>query len=172
MLRRVLTHILRNPVVTLLTILGTPIILLLLMYNLFGGAVESGGTSNLSTSYIDYIAPGIILITAIYGAGTAALRVNSDMTQGIIARFRSMCISRDSVLYGHVFGSVIATLISISVIIGLAFLMGFHPTANVLEWIAALALIFLYVMAIMWLAVGVGVASKSPEAANSVLYLL
>jgi ABC-2 type transport system permease protein len=172
MLRRVLTHMLRNPFVTLLTILGTPIILLLLMYNLFGGAVESGGTARLSTAYIDYITPGIILITAIYGTGTAALRVNSDMAQGIIARFRSMSISRASVLQGHVFGSAIATLISISVIIGLAFLMGFQPTANLLEWIAALALIFLYVMAIMWLAVGIGVASKSLEAANSVLYLL
>jgi ABC-2 type transport system permease protein len=82
------------------------------MYNLFGGAVESGGTAKLSTAYIDYIAPGIILITAIYGTGTAALRVNSDMAQGIIARFRSMSISRGSVLQGHVYGSAIATLLA------------------------------------------------------------
>jgi ABC-2 type transport system permease protein len=170
MLRRILLHMLRNPVMTLLGTLGTPIILLLLMYNLFGGVVQRGGTMNFS--YINYITPGIILITVIYSTGTAALRINTDMRQGIIARFRSMSISRDSVLNGHVIGSMIGSLTSISVIVVLAYLMGFQSSATAAEWLAAIGLVVLYVVAILWLAVAVGVASKSPEAVNGLLYLI
>ncbi len=170
MLRRIFIHMLRNPMTTILTTLGTPVILLLLMYNLFGGVIQLAGTAD--SSYINYLTPGMILITAIYGTGTAAIRINSDMTQGIIARFRSMSISRGSVLNGHVVGSTIGSLISITAIITLSYLMGFRPTANTLAWLAALALIGLYVLAIMWLAVAIGVASKSPEAANGLLYLI
>src|SRR4051812_15229919 len=96
MLRRTLTHILSNPVVTLLTTIGTPVILLLLMYNLFGGVIQSNGAT--SGSYINYLTPGLLLITGIYSVGWAALRINADMTQGIITRFKSMSISRNAVL--------------------------------------------------------------------------
>ncbi len=170
MLRRILIHTLRSPGTTLLATLGTPIVLLLLMYNLFGGVMSLAGTT--SSSYINYLTPGMILITAIYSTGTAALRINSDMMQGIIARFRSMSISRGSVLNGHVVGSTIGSLISIAVIIGLAYLMGFRSTANAIDWLAAVGLIVLYVLTTMWLAVAIGVASKSPESANSMLYLV
>ncbi len=169
MLRRTLAHILSNPIVTLLTTIGTPVILLLLMYNLFGGVIQSNGAT--SGSYINYLTPGMILITGIYSTGWAALRMNSDMTQGIIARFRSMSISRGAVLNGHVIGSSIGTLISIAVIVGLAFLMGFRPSTTPLGVLAALGLILLYVAAIMWLAIAVGTWAKSPDAVNSVLYL-
>jgi ABC-2 type transport system permease protein len=93
------------------------------------------------------------------------------MTQGIIARFRSMSISRGSVLYGHVVGSTIGTLVSITVLLGLAYLMGFRSTATLLEWLEAIGLTVLYVLAIMWLSIAVGVASKTPAAANSMLFL-
>jgi ABC-2 type transport system permease protein len=168
MLRRVLLHMVRNPVITIFSTLGTPIVLLLMMYNLFGNVIQLGGVAN---SYINYLTPGMIMITAIYGTGTAALRANSDMTLGIIARFKSMSISRGSVLNGHVIGSSIGTLISISAIVGLAFLTGFHPTANAVEWVAAIGFTILYVVAVMWLTVAVGVASKSPAAANGTLFL-
>ena len=91
--------------------LGTPIILLLMMYNLFGGVIESNGATG--SSYINFLTPGIVLITVIYGTSLAALRVNSDMTQGIIARFKSMSISRSGVLNGHLIGSGSGSLISL-----------------------------------------------------------
>ncbi len=170
MLRRVMLHMLRNPVTTLLTTLGTPIILLMLMYNLFGGVIQLGGQAG--ANYLNYLTPGMIMITAIYGTGMAALRINSDMEQGIIARFRSMSISRGSVLNGHVVGSAIGTLVSITVLIGLAYLMGFRSTATVVQWLEATGLIVLYVLAIMWLSIAVGVWSKSSTQANGMLYLL
>lgn len=170
MLRRTLTHMARNPMMMLLGTLTTPIILLVLMYNLFGGAIQSNEMPQ--SSYINYLTPGLALITVIYSTGMAALRVNGDMTQGIVSRFKSMSISRSAVLNGHVIGNIISSLISVSVIFAIAFLTGFRSNANAVEWLAALGLILLYVNAMMWLAVAVGVWSKSPEAANSALYLL
>jgi ABC-2 type transport system permease protein len=172
MLRRVILHMLRNPFVTILSTLATPILMLVMMYNLFGGVVQQADTMSSGTRYIDFLTPGLILITSIYGMGTAALRANADATQGIITRFRTMSIARASVLNGHVIGSSIGTLFSISVVIGLAFLTGFHPTADVGDWLAACGLIVLFVTALTWLAVALGVSSKSPEATNSGLYLL
>ncbi|MEP7288747.1 MAG: ABC transporter permease [Chloroflexota bacterium] len=170
MLRRTVIHMLRNPVMMLLGTLGTPIILLLMMYNLFGGVIQSNALT--SSSYINYITPGMILITVIYSTGMAALRVNSDMTQGVISRFKSMSISRSAVLNGHVIGSMLGSLISVTVIFGLAYLMGFRSAANTFGGVAAIGLIVLYVTATMWLAIAIGVWSKSPEAANGMLYLL
>lgn len=170
MLKRILAHMLKNPVMTIMTTLATPIILLVMMYNLFGGLVEQNGGMN--TNYIDYLTPGLILITAIYGMALAALRVNTDLTQGIIARFRTMSIARSAVLNGHVLGSVIGTLSSISVIVVLAFFTGFRPTTTPVEWLAAAGLVTLFVLAMTWLAVAVGVSAKSPEAAQSSLFLL
>lgn len=169
MLRRTLIHMMRNPVMMLLGTLGTPIILLVMMYNLFGGVIQSNGTT--SFSYINYLTPGMVLITVIYGTSVAALRMNSDMTQGIIARFKSMSISRSAVLNGHVTGSAIGSLISITAIFVLAYLMGFRSAATASMWLAAISLIVLYVFAMMWLAIAVGAWSKSPEAANGMLYL-
>src|SRR5215475_3270561 len=121
MLRRTLAHMMSNPFVTLLTTIGTPVILLVLMYNLFGSVIQANPAT--SGSYINYLTPGLILITVIYSTGGAALRINEDMTQGIIARFRSMSISRSAVLNGHVIGATLGTLVSISVIFILAYLM-------------------------------------------------
>lgn len=170
MLKRILAHMLKNPISTVMTTLATPIILLVMMYNLFGGLVEQTGVAD--TRYIDYLTPGLILITAIYGMAMATLRVNTDLTQGIIARFRTMSIARSAVLNGHVLGSTIGTLASISVIVVLAYLTGFRPTTTPLEWLAAAGLVTLFVVAMTWLAVAVGVSSKSPEAAQSSLFLL
>jgi ABC-2 type transport system permease protein len=169
MLRRTLTHMLRNPVMMLLGTLGTPIILLLLMYNLFGGVIQANGATG--GMYINYVTPGIVLITVMYGTGMAALRVNSDITQGIIARFKSMSIARGAVLNGHVIGSMIGSLISIAVIFGLAYLMGFRSAAPAGAWLAAAGLIILYVVAMMWVAIAIGVWSKTPEGVNGMLYL-
>lgn len=170
MLRRVITHMRRNSGYTLMAMLGTPILVLVMMYNLFGGVVQSAGST--TARYIDFLTPGLIVITSIYGMGMATLRANSDMTQGIIARFRTMSIARSAVLNGHVLASTIGTLLSISVVVILALLTGFRPVGGVPESIAALGLIVLLVFGMNWLAVGVGVSSKSPEAANSTLFIL
>jgi ABC-2 type transport system permease protein len=125
----------------------------------------------MNTNYIDYLTPGLILITASYCMAMAALRVNMDLTQGIIASFRTMSIARISVLNGNVLGSAIGTLLSISVIVVLAFFTGFRPTTTPIEWLAAAGLVVLFVVALTWLSVAVGVASMSPDAAQSILFL-
>lgn len=172
MLRRILVHMQRNLGVTILATFGTPILVMVMMYNMFGGIVQQTGSMSAGTTYIDFMTPGLILITAIQGMGMATMRANTDMTKGIIARFRTMSITRSSVLNGHVLGSAIGTLLSIGIVVGLAILTGFRPTTNVLGLLAAFGLIVLVVVSTTWLAVGVGVASKSPDAANSTLFLL
>jgi ABC-2 type transport system permease protein len=172
MSRRTLMHMLRNPVPTLVATLGTPILLLVLMYNLFDEVIQQAGTVAGQGRYIDYLTPGLIMIAALYGLGMATMRANTDMTQGIIARFRTMSIARISVLTGHVIGSTVGTLVGIGVLTVLAFLTGFRPNGDPLAMIAALALVILFVMSMMWLGIAVGVASKSPDAANSTLFLL
>jgi ABC-2 type transport system permease protein len=170
MLRRVTTHMQRNAVYTLMGTLATPILMLVMMYNLFGGVVQSAGTTG--GSYIDFLTPGLIVITTIYGMGTATLRVNADMTQGIITRFRTMSIARSAVLNGHVLGSTVGTLLSVGVVVTLAVLTGFRPTAGVAECVAAFAIVLLLVLGMNWLAVAVGVSSKSPEVARNMLFIL
>ncbi|MFN8531092.1 MAG: ABC transporter permease [Anaerolineae bacterium] len=172
MTRRTLSHMLRNPAPTLIATLGTPILLLVLMYNLFDGVIQQAGTVAGQGSYINYLTPGLILIAALYGLGMATLRANTDMTQGIIARFRTMSIARISVLNGHVLGSTIGTLVGIAVLTVLAWLTGFRPNSEPLALIAALGLIILCVWSMTWLGIAVGVSSKSPDAANSTLFLL
>jgi ABC-2 type transport system permease protein len=171
MLRRVLVHMSRNPVATLMSSLGTPMVLLVLMYNLFSEVVQKTGAMGAGIRYIDYLTPGLIMITAIYGMATTTIRVNSDMTQGIIARFRTMSIARIAVLNGHVIGSALGTLVGLAVIIALAYLTGFRPVNDPLAWLAAFGLITLLVVSVTWLSVVIDVSSKSPESASSLLLL-
>lgn len=172
MSQRVLTHMLRNPMATILSTLVTPVLLLVLMYNMVGGAVQQTGTLSAGTSYIDYLTPGLILITVMYGMSMTTVRVNMDMTQGIIARFRTMSIARVSVLNGHVLGSSLGMMFGVIVIVGLAFLTGFRPvTTDPLALLAAFGLVVLFIIAITWLGVAIGVASKSAEAAQSALFI-
>jgi ABC-2 type transport system permease protein len=171
MFRRVLKHMQRNLAVTILPALFTPMLMLLMMLNIFGASVEDSGNLG-GSSYIDYLTPGLILITAVYGISGAALRANSDMTQGIINRFRTMSIARISVLTGHVIGNVIITLFTICVILILAVLTGFRPIMRADTLLAAAGLIVLMVFALSWLAVAVGVSSPAPEGVNGYLYLI
>jgi ABC-2 type transport system permease protein len=171
MFRRVLKHMQRNFGVTILPALFTPILMLVMMLNIFGNSVEDSGNLG-SASYINYLTPGLILITAIYGVSGAAIRANTDMTQGIINRFRTMSIARISVLTGHVIGNVIITMLSISVILVLAVLTGFRPVMQADTLLAAFGLTLLMVIAVSWLAVAIGVSSKSPEGATGFLYII
>jgi ABC-2 type transport system permease protein len=169
MLRRQLKHALRYPGLTLGT-LAMPVIFLLLFRYVLGGALGTGIGSD--ADYINYLAPGIILMTVAAASMVTAVSVCTDLTEGIIARFRTMAISRASVLVGHVIGSMIQTMISIALIVGLALLMGFRPTAGFLDWLAALGIIVLLTFAVTWLAVALGALSKNPEGASNLAFPL
>src|SRR6266567_2677657 len=131
MLRRNIKHMLRYPSVTLILI-AMPVVFLLLFVYVFGGTLGAGlgGLAGGRTAYADYVAPGIIMLTVASTAQGTALSVAMDMTEGIIARFRTMSISRASVLTGHVLGSLIQAVASVAVVIGVAVLVGFRPTAS------------------------------------------
>jgi ABC-2 type transport system permease protein len=167
MLRRNLRHTLRYPVSVTMS-LGVPILLLLLFVDIFGGALSAGlAGASPRGAYIDYVVPGILLMTVGYGASTTALAVNKDMTEGIIARFRTMAISRGSVLTGHVIAAVARTMISLGLVIGVALLLGFRPAAGPARWLAAIGLLMLLVLALTWPAVAVGLLARNPEGASS-----
>ncbi|MCS7477744.1 ABC transporter permease [Umezawaea endophytica] len=163
MLRRNLRHVLRFPDVLLMS-LGLPVILLLLFVGVFGSALGAGlGGAAHGGPYIDYLVPGIVIMSAGYGATTTALAVNKDMTEGIIARFRTMAISRSSILIGHVVAATTRTLVSVGLVLVVALLMGFRPAADLGAWIAAIGVLTLLVLALTWLAVAIGLAARNAE---------
>jgi ABC-2 type transport system permease protein len=158
-----------------LLILGLPIIFLLLFVYVFGGTLGAGlgGVADSRAVYVNYVAPGIILLTVAAAAQATAISVAMDMTEGIIARFRTMAISRASVLTGHVLGSMIQSMLSIAVVIGVAALIGFRPTATLPAWIAAIGVLAMVSFALIWLSVALGLVSKSVETASNLpMFLL
>lgn len=168
MVRRQLKRLLRYPSMTVQLVI-TPVIFLLLFVYVFGGALGNGlgGGSGGRDAYVDYVIPGILLMAAATAATGTAVMVATDMTEGIIARFRTMRISRASVLTGHVVGSVIQQLLGMAVLIGIALAIGFRPNATPVEWLATAGLLTFLVVAITWLAVALGLKSSTPEAASN-----
>jgi len=166
MLRRDVRHSLRLLSMTLSGFL-TPVIMLALFVYFFGGALGAGLGRVAHGSYIDYVAPAIITMTVGSGCATTAINLCMDMAEGIITRFRTMAISRASVLTGQVLGSLIRTLISVGLVIGVALLMGFRPTTNPGAWLAALGLVALFTFALTWMGVLFGLVGKTPAGANS-----
>jgi ABC-2 type transport system permease protein len=168
MLRRNLRHMLRYPSMTL-TLIAIPVIFQLLFVYVFGGALGSGlgGTSGGRAAYANYVTPGILLLSIAAGATSTATSVAMDMTEGVIARFKTMAIYRPSVLAGHVLGSVIQTVLSLTILIGVALAFGFRPTANPLEWLAAAGILVATAFAITWLSVAFGLVSKTVEGASN-----
>lgn len=176
MLRRNLRRTLRYPASAAATV-GLPIVFLLLFVFVFGDTLGAGltGVSGGRDEYLDYLTPGIIVLTVAGAAQGTAISVAMDMTEGIIARFRTMAIARVSVLTGHVVGSLIQTMLAIAIVIGLALVLGFGPTAGALDWAAAFGLLTLITLAIIWLSVALGLVSKTVEGASNLplpLFLL
>ncbi|GAA3104842.1 ABC transporter permease [Streptomyces rectiviolaceus] len=169
MLRRNLLHARRYPSLTL-NILLTPIVLLLLFVYVFGDVMSagiSGGGADRS-DYIAYLVPGILLMTIGATPAGTAISVSMDMTEGVMARFRTMAIHRGSVLVGHVLGSVLQAILSVVLVGAVAVAIGFRSTdATILEWIAAFGLLTLVATAFTWIAVGMGMASPNAEAASN-----
>ncbi|TMQ92946.1 ABC transporter permease [Actinomadura soli] len=165
MVRRQLKRLVRYPSMTV-QLLITPVILLFLFVYVLGGTLGAGIGGGRDT-YVDYVVPGILLMAATMAATGTAVMVATDMTEGIIARFRTMRISRASVLTGHVVASVVQQLLGMAVVIGVALAMGFSPNATAVEWLAVAGLLTLFVVAITWLSVALGLKSPTPEAASN-----
>jgi ABC-2 type transport system permease protein len=167
MLRRNLLHARRYPSGTL-NLLLAPIMLLLLFVYIFGDVMSAGigGGGADRSEYIAYIVPGILLMTIGSTVIGAAVYISMDMSEGIIARFRTMAIHRSSMIIGHVVGSVLQCLASVVLVGAVAVAIGFRSTdATALEWLAAFGLITLFALALPWIAVGMGMASPNAEAA-------
>jgi ABC-2 type transport system permease protein len=174
MLRRNLRHMQRYPSMTLL-ILGMPVIFLLLFVYVFGGTLGAGlgGVAGGRAVYVNYVTPGIILLTVAAAAQATAISVAMDTTEGVVARFRTMAISRASVLTGHVLGSMIQSMLGVAVVIGIAALVGFRPTASLAAWIAAVGVLAMMSFALIWLSAALGLVSKSVETASNLpMFLL
>ena len=159
MLRRNLKHVTRNPVSVFNAVL-MPVVMMLMFVYVFGDAFDVG------VDYIDYATPGLMLLAVCYGLGAVATSVNSDMTKGIINRFKVMDVPRGAILNGHVVASVLTNLIAVVALTGVAFLLGFDPAAGLLDWLGVAAIVVLLGVAAAWFTVALGLAAKSPESAG------
>jgi ABC-2 type transport system permease protein len=156
---------LRNTEALIMAIM-LPVMLMLLFTYVFGGAIDPSG------NYVNYVVPGIILLCAGFGSSSTAVDVATDMTNGIIDRFRTMPIQSMSVVTGHVFASLARNLLATAVVIGIALLVGFRPSASALEWIAALGVIILFILTFTWLFAAIGLVTGSPSAASGYGFIL
>ena len=163
---RSLRHIVRSPD-TIITTAVTPVAIMILFVFVFGGAIDTG-----SASYIDYMLPGILLITIASGIAYTAYRLFMDMQGGIFERFQSMPIARSSALWAHVLTSLVANVISLAIVIGVAFAMGFRTGTGVLGWLAVLGILVLFTLALTWLAVVAGLSAKTVDGASAFSYPL
>jgi ABC-2 type transport system permease protein len=161
---RSLRHITRSPD-TIITTAIMPIALLLLFVYVFGGAIHSG-----SHSYVNYMLPGILLITIASGISYTAFRLFLDMQSGIFERFQSMPIARSSVLWAHVLTSLVANLIALVIVVLVAVLMGFRSGAGVLTWLAVAGILILFTLALTWIAVIAGLSAKSTDGVSAFSY--
>jgi ABC-2 type transport system permease protein len=175
MLRRNLLHIIRYPGLSIFTI-GGPVVILLLIVFVFGGTLGAGlpgvDPAGGRDAYLAYVMPGILLITISGTVSGVAITVAMDMTEGITARFRTMAISRGAVLAGHVLGNTIQAVIAVALVLGVGLLVGFRPTAGPIEWIAAAGLVVLIAFALSWIGVGMGMQSKTVETASNLPIIL
>jgi ABC-2 type transport system permease protein len=163
---RSLRHITRS-LDTIITTAIMPIAFMLLFVYVLGGAINSG-----SASYVNYLLPGILLITIASGISYTAYRLFMDMQSGIFERFHSMPIARSSVLWGHVLTSLVANLISLVVVVLVALVMGFRSGAGVLAWLAVAGILMLFTLALTWLAVIAGLSAKTVDGAGAFAYPL
>jgi ABC-2 type transport system permease protein len=167
LLRRNIKNQLRYPT-TVISIIGIPVLFLLLFVYVFGNVLGTGITTpGASGNYVNYVLPGLIIMTAATGSLGTAVSTSVDMTEGIIARFKTMAIFRPAILIARVISSVLQTLASMAVVLGVAWLMGFHSKATPLEWLAALGLLTAAALALTWLGVAFGLAAKTLDAASN-----
>jgi ABC-2 type transport system permease protein len=167
MFQRIVKRTMHNPT-ALISAFALPVITVLLFNYVFGGALQTHGVK-----YINYAMPGIFLINAISSAQAVAIAVGTDVKEGIMDRFRSMAINRASVLTGHVLGNTVRTLAAAVIVALVGLVIGFRPNADLVEWLATIALLILLLVATSWLSIAVGLAMKAPDAAvNAMIVFL
>ena len=169
MIARSLRRSVRDPE-AFITALALPVTLMLLFVYVFGGAFNAGVKAG--GGYVNYVVPGLIVLCAGFGAGTTAVAVATDMSTGIVDRFRSMPIAASTVLAGQVVASVARNLLATALVIGAGLAIGWRPTGGPLAWVAAIGLIVLFIAALSWLAACFGLLVGSPEAANGATFIL
>lgn len=166
LLRRSLRHITRSPD-TIITTAVTPIVLLLLFVYVFGGALETGGGT-----YVNYLLPGILLITIASGVAYTSYRLFMDRKNGIFERIRSLPVARSALLWAHVLTAVVGTLASVIVVLAVALLIGFRSGAGLLAWLAVGGVLLLFTLALTWLAVIPGLTAGTVDGASAMGYPL
>ena len=166
LLRRNIKNQLRD-LVAVFSIIGIPVLFLLLFVYVFGGALGSSVTDPGAASYVDYILPGLIIMTAAAGLIGISTHVSTDMTEGIIDRFRTMPVYRPAILVARVVSYVIQTLLSMAVVFGVAMLMGLSPTATLVEWAALVGFLAYISLTLTWLGLAIGLAAKSVATASN-----
>ena len=175
MIARSLRRSVRDPE-AFITALALPVILMLLFVYIFGGAFNAGvhadGPHVASAGYANYVVPGLIVLCAAYGSGTTAVAVATDMSSGIVDRLRSMPIAAWSVLAGQIVASLARNLLATALVIAVGLAVGWHPSGGPLDWLAATALIVLFITALSWLAACFGLVVASPEGATGATFAL
>ncbi|MEU8661060.1 ABC transporter permease [Actinoplanes philippinensis] len=166
LLGRSLRHIVRSPDTIITTVL-MPVAFLLLFVYVLGGAIETG-----TGPYVDYLLPGILIMTIASGISYTAYRLFSDLQSGIFDRFQSMPIARSALLWAHVLTSVVANVISLAVVVLVALLMGFRAGAGPVAWLAAAGILVLFTLTLTWVAVIPGLTAKSVDGASAFAYPL
>lgn len=164
MVGRSMRHIFRS-MDTVITVTIIPIAFMLLFVYVFGGAIEVG-----SDNYVNYLLPGILLISIASGVSYTSYRLFIDVQKGIFERFRSMPIAKTSAIWGHAITSLVSNAISVFIIILVAFLMGFRPTAGILSWLIVIGILILFTLALTWLAIIAGLSAKSVDGAGAFSY--
>ncbi|MEV6758708.1 ABC transporter permease [Streptomyces sp. NPDC051214] len=157
----------RRNVDALVTAMALPVMILLIFVYFFGGAIKTD-----TRSYVTYVVPGVLLLCAGFGSSNTAIAVTEDLKGGIIDRFRSLDIGGTQILTGHVFASVARNLIATTLVLTLAFAIGFRPRATLSGWLAAAAILLAFILALSWLSAAVGLLAKSPEAAGGFTFFV
>jgi ABC-2 type transport system permease protein len=166
MLGREIKHTFRLPVLIVSAIL-VPVVMLLLFDYILGGTIGLGlGDAARGAPYVNFLVPGIIMMTVASGTGPTAINVNTDVAGGFVDRIRTMAVTRGALLAGHVGGSVLRTVCATTVVTGVALLVGFRPHASVADWFAAACIIVAFAYALAWLSAAIGLATKSVAGAN------
>lgn len=163
---RVLRHTFRS-IDTILTVVAMPIMMLLMFVYVLGGAMDTG-----SVDYVNFVVPGIVLFTVASGVAYGAWRINNDITRGIIDRFRSMPVAKTSILGGHVLTSLVFNTFSVVLVMLVAVLIGFSPSAGIGGWLAVIVILVLFMLAMTWVSVMFGLLANSAEGASVFSYVL
>jgi ABC-2 type transport system permease protein len=164
MIGRSMRHIFRS-MDTIVTVTIMPIVIMLLFAYVLGGAIQTG-----TDNYVNYLLPGVLLITIANSVGYTSYRLFNDAQRGIFERFDSMPIARSAAIWGHVLTSLVSNLMSAVVIILVALIMGFHSSASVLSWLAVVGILALFTLALTWVAAIAGLSAKSLDGAVAIAY--